>query len=43
MEENRKKLSAKLSKGTRGISEIRGTWDDCFSFTSPNIHACSQG
>jgi len=38
----RQKLSAKLSKGTRGISEKRGTRGDCFWFASPNIHPCSQ-
>jgi len=35
-----KKLSAKLSKGTRVISEKMGTRSDCFSFTSPNIQPC---
>ena len=35
-----KKLSAKLSKGTRLISEKMGTLSDCFSFTSPNIQPC---
>ena len=39
-EKARQKLSAKLSKGTRVISEKMGTRSDCFSFTFPNIQPC---